>query len=241
MPALHDQAIVLRLVEYSETSQVVSLLTAARGRVQAIAKGVRRSTAKRFATGLDLLEYGEVSYAAARGDRQLATLTEWRQRGLFPGLRRELGRVYGGLYAAELILVLTQEEDPHEGLFGETLGLLAALEGAEAPLRAVARFQQAFLRIIGFAPQLAACTRCGRPRPAGRAGFFSAATGGLLCRDCAGQVGNRRQLPAALLDTTPASGDARGWFELQDYYLMHLAERGLRLTRPFLRAAGPRP
>ena len=101
---------MIRLTEFSETSQIVSLFTAEAGQVRLIAKGSRRGTKTRVATGLDLLELGELSYAPARRHAGLGTLAEWVQRGTFPGLRREMLRLYCGLYAAELVGALTEQD-----------------------------------------------------------------------------------------------------------------------------------
>jgi DNA repair protein RecO (recombination protein O) len=241
MPALNDQAIVLRLTEFSETSQIVTLFTVAHGLVRLIAKGARRSTARRFAAGLDALEYGEVSYAPPRGDARLGTLTEWVQRDTFGGLRREPARLYGGMYAAELVASLTEEDDPHAGLFEALRGLLAALAGEGEPARVLAVFQAALLKALGYAPNLTQCVGCGRPRTRGGPAFFSSTAGGLLCRDCELHHVEKRRLPAGLADTAPDSGDARAWFLLQDYHLTHLAGRPARTAEMLTRALGLKP
>ncbi|MCH7814056.1 MAG: recombination protein O N-terminal domain-containing protein, partial [Planctomycetes bacterium] len=50
MSFISERAVVLRRVDYSETSQVLVLLTRGHGKVRAIAKGIKRSTRKHFAT-----------------------------------------------------------------------------------------------------------------------------------------------------------------------------------------------
>ena len=195
MPIRTDQAIVLRLTDYSETSQIATLFTAQNGLVRLIAKGSRRSTRKSFSAGLDLLEYGEVRYAPPRGDAGLGNLAEWTQRDTFSGLRADLLRQYGALYAAELTSKLTEEFDPHPGLFTALLDLLRQLadpaDTAPTPGRptgtpaAIVRFQAALLREIGYAPILRRCVACGKPRERGTRAYFSASAGGMLCGDCA--------------------------------------------------------
>jgi DNA repair protein RecO (recombination protein O) len=241
MPTEQDQAIVLRLTEYSETSQIVTLFTAQRGLVRLIAKGARRGTAKRFAVGLDGLEYGDLSYVPARGDAQLGTLTEWKQRDAFADLRRELGRLYGGLYAAELVAALTEELDPHPTLFAALLRTLTSLAGPADPPVVLACFQADLLIALGYAPNLEQCVGCGKRRPRGAAPYFSATAGGLLCRDCELHYVEKRRLPPGLLDTTPATGDARAWFTLQNYHLTHLLGRPPRTAAVLLKSLQVRP
>jgi DNA repair protein RecO (recombination protein O) len=236
MPIRSDQAIVLRLTDYSETSQIVSLFTASAGLVRLIAKGSRRSTRKRFAAGLDLLEYGDVGYVPPRGDAGLGTLTEWGQRDAFTGLRRDLVRQYGGLYAVELVQRLTEEYDAHPDLFDALLGLLRDLAKAEpdpppgvearaAPIAAIVRFQDTLLRAIGYAPILRQCVDCGRRRVRGTRAYFSSTAGGLICRDCEMHHQEKRRISPAMLDGERAAQDPVDWFGLLDYHLTHVAGR----------------
>ncbi len=220
-----DEALVLRLTDYSETSQIVTLFTAKSGLVRLIAKGVRRSTKKRFAVGLDLLESGEVIYLPPRGDAQLGTLTEWVQRETFTGLRRELLRLHGALYAVELVAGLTEEGDPHPELFHALADTLRNLAGDEPAGPCLPTFQHDLLRAIGYAPRLRECVVCKRAVIPGQPVYFSAGAGGLLCRDCEPHHIEKRRVPSRLIETTPRTGDPSAWFELLDYHLTHIAGR----------------
>ena len=188
---------------------------------------------------LDILELGELGYLPARGDAQLATLTDWTQRESFVGLRRELARLYGGLYAAELVAALTLEDDPHPELFDALVRMLHALAGEAPPAPQVTTFQRALLAAIGYAPDLSQCVDCHRAIAA-RAGpvFFSAGAGGLLCRDCEGHQVEKWRVPSGVVGTTPATGDARSWFKLMDYHLTHLAGRRFRTAEPLMGLLG---
>jgi DNA repair protein RecO (recombination protein O) len=236
MPVRSDQAIVLRLSDYSESSQIVTLFTARDGLVRLIAKGSRRGTRQRFAAGLDLLEHGEVGYAPARGDAGLGTLTEWLQRDAFTGLRGTLLRQYAGLYAVELVSRLTEEYDPHPELFDALLKLLGQLAGqtsgseptpAEAAV-ALVGFQGALLKAIGYTPVLRQCVGCGQPRVRGTRAYFSSSAGGLLCRDCEMHHADKRRLSPAMLDDHPGDRWALEWFLLLDYHLTNVAGRAFR-------------
>jgi DNA repair protein RecO (recombination protein O) len=233
-----DNGFVLRLTEFSETSQIVTLFTERSGQVRLIAKGARRSTSKRFSAGLDQLELGEVSYVPSHGDAQLGTLTEWVQRETFPGLRRELPRLYGGLYVAELAATLTEEYDPHPALFAALTRSLAELAGEAEPLRVLAIYQAELLNAIGYWPNFESCVDCGRVRPSGAAAYFSSTAGGLLCRDCEAHHVEKRRLPGGLLDTTPATGNAQAWFELQHYHLTHVAGRAFKTAGRLFQSLG---
>jgi DNA repair protein RecO (recombination protein O) len=225
MPAQNDDAVVLGLTEFSETSQIASLFSARHGRLRLIAKGARRSTRQRFSPGLDLLERGEVSFVPPRGDAQLGTLTEWVQHDAFAGLRRDLLRLTGGLYAVELVAALTEEAAPHPELFEALVRLLGNLASNAPAAPQIPWFQSELLRAIGYAPSLGECVACHRRVPRGAPAYFSAAAGGLLCRDCEPLHVEKRRIPPSLIETSPATGDSRAWFELLDYHLTHIAGR----------------
>lgn len=227
-----DEAIVLRLTDYSESSQIATLFTRAHGQVRLIAKGARRSTRTRIATGLDLLERGSLSYLPARGDAQLGTLAEWLQGSVYPGLRGSLAALYSGLYAAEFVTLLTQETDPHPGLFDALATTLAQLDAGDGPVGAVVHFQCELLREVGYAPNLEQCVSCGKVRSAGAGAYFSSAAGGLLCRACEPRFPEKRRITAKLLDSDPAGEQAAHWFELLDYHLTNIAGRPARTAAP---------
>ncbi len=239
MAAISDEAIVLRRLDYSETSQVLVFLTRAHGQRRLIAKGIKRSTKTRFAAAIDMLERGRVLfYARSDGDRALGTLSEWRQAELYLGLRRELSRWYGGQYAAEITAALTEEADPHPELFDALAALLARLAELEADpadkpdavARALVRYQQGLLTSIGLYPDLARCVPCGKPAPIGRGAYFSAGQGGLICRDCEPTVAEKQRVTAATLTGLRGEDWAEGApgraFALLDYTIgYHLGRK----------------
>src|SRR5215471_16518543 len=127
MPLVADQCICLRKFEYSETSQILTLLAKSHGLLRVIAKGAHRKTkagASKFGGGIDLLDLGEAVFTDAP-ERELATLTEWQLIDGHLELRRSLRSVYAGLFAAELVTALFEEHDPHPILFEKLQQTLA--------------------------------------------------------------------------------------------------------------------
>src|SRR5437667_9811792 len=79
MPLSHDRCICLRKVEYSETSQIVTLLGRQHGIMRVIAKGAHRTTkqgASKFGGGIDLLDVAQAVFTLDL-EKNLGTLTEW--------------------------------------------------------------------------------------------------------------------------------------------------------------------
>src|SRR5213595_3273080 len=130
MPSVRDRCICLRKVEYSETSQILTLLSRDHGLLRVIAKGAHRTTkagASRFGGGIDLLDVGEAVFIHAP-EKELATLCEWTLGDGHLALRHNLRAVYLGLYAAELVATLIEEHDPHAELFDRLQQTLGELE-----------------------------------------------------------------------------------------------------------------
>lgn len=240
MSLISDQAISLRRTDYSETSQILVLLTRAHGKQRLIAKGTKRSTKKRFAAAIDLLERGEVVFSRRPGsEADLSILVEWNQRELYAGLRTDLRRLYGAQYLAEVIPALVESDDPHPHLFDALADTLSHMSQGSEPLAPVVRCQVALLVEIGLMPDLTQCTAC-EAAVTGRMLYFSSESGGLLCRDCepaaiekravspeavAWIEALRRQEPSPVKDATVA-----GAFALLNYHIGYTIGRPPKLA-----------
>lgn len=244
MTIAKDVAVVLRRLDYSETSQVLVVFTRRYGQQRVIAKGVKRSTKKRASVGIDLLEAGDISFSQ-RPDKTdvLSTLTEWRQSETFPHLRGELARLYAAQYAAEVTAQLTEVGDPHPALYDALVESFSRL-AADPPLAALVRFLWILLREIGLVPDLARCMNCGRTVLEDRKLYFSSRAGGAICRDCEPHAVEKRGLDpdaARLLagdDHVPRDSE-RTWrhaFDLLDYHLTETMGKPARLRGPLLAA-----
>src|SRR6059058_2153646 len=129
MPLVRDRCICLRKIEYSETSQILTLFSRQYGVFRCIAKGAHRRTkagASKFDGGADFLEIGDAVFIHDTA-RDLATLTEWSLREGHLEIRRSLRAIYLGLYAAELTSRLIEEHDPHADLFDRLAATLAEM------------------------------------------------------------------------------------------------------------------
>src|SRR3954452_7245083 len=174
------QAIVLRQRKLGEADKIVTLYCAQMGRVDAVAKGIRR-TKSRLAGHLEPLTYG--TYLIAEG-RNLDIVTQAETVEAFPGLRDDLERLGRGLYCAELIDRLTPERsegNPIFRLLHETLTLLNSETEMDIAVR---RFEMRLLDLLGYRPSLQTCAVCDR-RLEPVTNSWSAAVGGAVCPLCA--------------------------------------------------------
>ena len=191
MGLVRDRSICLRKVEYSETSQILLLLTRGHGLVRVIAKGAHRRTklgASKFDGGADLLDVGDAVFTD-RTDKDLAILTEWGLREGHLELRRSLRGMYLSQYAAELAALLIEEHDPHPTIFDRLLLTVPEL-GTDRREEAFLAFELDLLRESGYLPELSVCVSCGRDI-ARDAVFFSPGNGGVICRNCEGSIKDR--------------------------------------------------
>lgn len=203
MPLTPDRCICLRKVEYSETSQILSLFGRAQGVVRVIAKGAHRTTkqgASKFGGGIDLLDIGQAVFTLDL-ERHLGTLTEWTLVEGHLTLRRNLRAMYLSQYAAELVGYLIQEHDPHPQLFDrfeQTMNDLASPRVEEAFLA----FELDLLKETGYFPELAACTECGSTLSDREPTYFSSTRSGVVCRNCEGGVHDRAAIDPRLVRLT---------------------------------------
>jgi DNA repair protein RecO (recombination protein O) len=176
-------AIVLRQRKLGEADKIVTLYCAYKGKVDAVAKGVRR-TKSRLAGHLEPLTLG--SYLIAEG-RDLDIVTQAETVEAFAALRQDLQRLSRGLYCAELVDRLTPERSEGNPVFRLLQEVLGQLDSEEAYETAVRRFEMRLLDELGYKPALDTCAVCAKSLEP-LTNFWSAAAGGVVCPNCAGDT-----------------------------------------------------
>jgi len=182
-----DTAICIRAIDYSETSQIVTFFTRETGKIGAIAKGSKRPKSS-FDGPIEVFSYGKIVVSVPAGEK-LATLTEFEQQSNFGALAGNLFVLHCASLAAELVNLLTNDYDPHPGLFDNLLQFLQNAKETGHKRRAVLSllilFQLALLKEIGLQPILNACVNCKSNFSTNwPQSYFSNSANGLICRDC---------------------------------------------------------
>lgn len=180
-------ALPIRRVDYSDTSQVVSLFTRDHGLIEGIAKGAYRPR-NAFQGPFDLATLSEVVYIRRGRGTALAIITEATHLDGFRGLRRCLDRHVAAGYVLEFLRAVATPEAPVLGLFEAAVGSLAAIGGASGPdelADILAFFEARAFRVLGLSAEIRSCGECGRPwlredRPV----FFCPEIGGVICPRC---------------------------------------------------------
>jgi DNA repair protein RecO (recombination protein O) len=180
IPKVYKTAgIVLRQRRLGEADKIITLFTPNLGKLDAVAKGVRRPRSK-LAGHVEPLTY--TSFMLARG-RELDIVTQAQTIEVFATLREDLERTGRALYAAELVDRFAPERQENFQvfrLFLETLRRLATEERLDITLRF---FEMRLLGYLGYQPQTDECVVCGATLKPVTNGW-SAESGGVLCPDC---------------------------------------------------------
>lgn len=205
-------AIVLRVVEFSETSVVVTLFTQQFGKISALAKGARRPKGP-FESALDVLAMIRIVFLH-KSSESLDLLTEAKLERRFRSASQDLGRLYAGYYVAELLQEMTDRGDPHPALFQAADEALVSIDAGELLPAVILRFELRALQDLGHMPLLDACVVCGEAFEShqGRIAFGLLA-GGILCERC--RQGQRQVVsvsqPAIQVLRALSSASADSW------------------------------
>ena len=182
------EAIVLRSIRFGEADRILHLYSRQRGRIGAIAKGVRRPRS-RFGGRLE--PFFRLDLVLYQGRGELTTVTSAATLDGYPRLRSRGPALAAAARACDAVLRLLDAADPNPAayhLLGHYLALLDATaargrgEGDRDPaLAAALSFRLKLALAAGFAPELASCARCGE---ADHLAGFSGAAGGIVCASC---------------------------------------------------------
>jgi DNA repair protein RecO (recombination protein O) len=181
------EAVVLRSLRLGEADRVLHVYTRERGRVGAVAKGVRR-TKSRFGGRLEPLSH--VTLQLHEGSGELQTVTGVDLVRSHADAREQPYRLGVGLIGAEAMLRLFTNEEPNERAFTALTRFLDALDAVDAvPTRPALdplalSFQLKLLWVSGYLPHLTSCAECGTTTSALVA--YSPPAGGAVCAACAG-------------------------------------------------------
>jgi DNA repair protein RecO (recombination protein O) len=191
------EAIVLKQSDLGEADRIITMLTPYKGKLRAIAKGIRRPISKK-AGHLELLCHSQLQVAVGRN---LDILTQAQTVESFTALRGELWHMTCGFYIAELVDQFIEDDTRHQDVYELLLTTVRALNAdaleaqqqrvqGEAPvvghdrtLLLLRYFEIYLLTFVGYEPTLRVCAHCHTELQPCENGF-NPALGGALCPDC---------------------------------------------------------
>ena len=223
---------MLRSFRFGEADRVLHLYTHDRGRVGAVAKGVRK-TKSRFGARLEPFSHSELMLH--QGSGELHTVTGVSLVDAHRPTREDPYRLSVGLVGAEAMLRLFVEEERNERAFEALTRFLSAVDAIPTGTRGRAAtnplalaFQLKLLWLSGYVPHLEGCVECGGTDEL--VGYLPRA-GGAVCAPCA---------PPETVRLSPEGFRAIHaliWSPLGDVRGLGLAERALRDTLAVVVAA----
>ncbi len=165
--------------QLGEADRILTLFTRERGKLDAVAKGVRR-TRSHFG---GRLEFGnECDFVLHRGRSLDVVVSAEILRAPWARLV-EPERYAAASVVAEIIDAFCEPDLALADVYGLLAGAIAAIAAAADPQGLLPRFELRLLEMLGLAPPLETCVQCGSALGEGSA-WLDAAAGGLIDAAC---------------------------------------------------------
>ena len=180
--AIRTETIVLRQQVFGEADRLLTLLTPDRGKLRAIAKGVRRPSSRKGGH-LDLFMRSDVVLALGRN---LDIITQAQTLESYLALRDDLLRSTYASYCVELVDSFTPEGETNHELYWLLADTLSHLSGSNNLSLITRYYELHLLELAGFRPELERCLgqgECVQPEDQ----YFDPLVGGVLCPRCGSQ------------------------------------------------------
>ncbi|MEL7564939.1 MAG: DNA repair protein RecO [Dehalobacterium sp.] len=188
-------AIIIRTRDYGEADKILTLYTKEYGKIQAIAKGVRKPVS-RLRGGVQMFAHAKL--LLYRG-KTLDTVSQGENIEAFGGLQDDLVKLAYASYLVELLEIAVPDREPNEKLFFTTLISLGLLLGDDPEL--VCRmYEVRLLYLLGYYPYLKECMNCRRSLGTG-VFFLSPERGGIVCPSCSGNRGKEGEVSSGTILT----------------------------------------
>lgn len=144
----NSAAFLLRKTKLTETSLIVTWLSAAHGRIKTVAKGARQPRS-RFAGQLDLFFESEIQFSRS-SKSELHQLREASLINAHEALRSDFRRVSLASYFVELMELVTEPDHPAPELYDLLQRALRHLNAEPASRRALLHFEGELARLLGI-------------------------------------------------------------------------------------------
>lgn len=168
-----DEGVVLRTYKLGESDRIVVLATKGRGKVRAVAKGVRKTKSK-FGSRLEPTSHVQVQMYEGRN---LDIVTQAESIDSFRAIRDDLDRYSAAISVLEVVDQIAMEGEADARRYAMLVGVLRTIATGNSPLIVPAFFLK-LLSHEGFQPEVDACVVCGTEDPLVA---IDLTVGGMLC------------------------------------------------------------
>lgn len=180
MAVYHADAIVIRSREYGEADKLVTLFSREKGKLEVIAKGIRKPTSKQRG-GTQLFTYAD--FLIYQG-KSLGVVNQVHPKESFRHIWEDFDRNMAATAMAELLDAATVREQSEPELFTLMLSFLFLLKNID-PFLVQAAFALKSMKMLGYLPEIEACLDCGTNSLENQY-YLDVDSGGILCSECMG-------------------------------------------------------
>jgi DNA repair protein RecO (recombination protein O) len=195
MGTIKSPALIIKSMNWRDSSRILSLFTREFGRLDVIAKGVNRSTSQSagILEPLNLIE--AVIYFSEK--RELQLLGKADLETAFVGIRGDLEKMKYGLGILEILYVFFRDHNPATEFYNFVVYLLAELEKGIAAKIIFWYFMLKLTSYLGFKPEFKHCHICNEEIKNGQV-YFSFESGSVICLRCGDSGTSRINLSSGL-------------------------------------------
>ncbi len=183
------EAVVLRAVNYRDSSKIVTFYTKRYGKMSAMAKGARNPKSK-FGSLFQPLNYLQIVFYR-RENRELQYVSSSDFVKYFKSLTSDVDRLSIAMSLIEITDRVMHDEEENEKVFNLLVDSLAALDSPQTfPRNTFAHFGLNLAIGLGFTPNFGNCLVCGKPidLETQRKVYYVVEKGGPLCETCSANL-----------------------------------------------------
>ncbi len=174
------EAIVLRNIDFRETSKIVTFFSRDHGKITGLLKGIRKDHRK-FGSNVDKFSVNDIVYYPSRSS-EIHLVSHCDLKQYFFPIRQDLRKSLAASYVLELVNMIMPVEDRNPKVYQLMLDFLNTLEKDLNVNQLVHMFQIKILSYSGFRPHLESCVKC--KKTIDRRAWFGLKEGGLVCSRC---------------------------------------------------------
>jgi DNA repair protein RecO (recombination protein O) len=177
-----DRAIILKTIDHGESDKIVTLITVQHGKINAIAKGARRSK-KRFLNALEPFTCLSVVMAQTRPS-SMHRIDSASINNSFSEIRNSYNDYLMASLCCELTSLWTREADRCSEIFHLLHWYLVNLTRFTQHVNITLFFKIQLLNLSGTGIQCDRCIKCGSGIPERPEWSFAPDQGGFFCNHC---------------------------------------------------------
>jgi len=179
---LKTEAIVLKKMNFRESSKIAAFYTKDHGKISAIIKGARSSKSQ-IGHKIDLLNHLQI-VVYNKESRELQILTQAELINHFGKVKEDLDKLKYASAVLEITDELTLEGESNEKLFRGVVKILNLFENSNTlPGILLIKFILFIIKELGYELILDKCSDCGKEILPNQKGFFSFEKG-IICQEC---------------------------------------------------------